>query len=106
MIQISISPIPSQDFTCVLADQYCRVWLYQRESYLYMDLWVGLKTVCRGAVCQYGADVLQSRSIDFKGTLHFYDFLGKSKPHYLGLGSRWPLLYVPEGDPLPAYFQH
>jgi hypothetical protein len=106
MQQIDLSPIPSQEFSCVLADQYCRIWLYQRGDYLYMDLYVGDNIVCKGAICQYGADVLQSRSIKFSGTLHFYDFLGKSRPQYYGLGERWVLLYVPAETDLPDYFKY
>ena len=106
MIQIDIAPLASQEFTCVLDGQYCLIWLYQRGDHMYMDLHAGKKAVCKGAVCQYGADVLQSRSADFSGTLHFYDFLGKSRPWHWGLGDRWALLYVPAGEPLPEYFQH
>jgi hypothetical protein len=106
MIQIDVQPGASQEFTCVLGGQYVSVWLYQRGRRLYLDLWSGQNVVCRGAVCQYGADVLQSRSSHFSGTLHFYDFEGKAPPQHWGLGSRWAFLYVPEGEELKEYFRH
>jgi hypothetical protein len=61
--------------------------------------------ICKGAICQYGADVLQSSNPYFNGTLHFYDFNGTSAPHWTGLDSRWVLLYVPENESLPEYFR-
>jgi hypothetical protein len=106
MIQVTLSRIPSQEFRVVLNDQYCTIWLYQRGRRLYMDLWSGEHAVCKGTVCQEGADVLQSGSPWFKGTLHFHDFEGKAPPGWEGLESRWVLLYVPPDEALPERFRH
>jgi hypothetical protein len=69
-----------------------------------LDLTVKNIPICRGAICQNGVDILQSKNANFKGTLHFYDFNGKEPPHYSGLGTRWVLLYVLETEKLPEYF--
>jgi hypothetical protein len=106
MIQVTLSRTPSQEFTAVLADQFCRVWLYQRGRRLFMDLWTGTAPVARGVICQEGADTLQSRRPGFKGTFHFHDFEGKKPPQWHGLGSRWVLCYVPEGEELPERFRN
>jgi hypothetical protein len=105
MIQIDLAAVPSQDFLADLDGQYCRVWIYQRERRMYLDLAVGSRKVASGRACVHGADVLQYRSPLFRGTLHFHDFYGSAAPQYWGLGARWVLCYVPEGDALPERFR-
>jgi hypothetical protein len=103
MLQITTSPLPAQEFRCVLDYQYCVISLYQKGKKLYMDLTVGDKPICRGAVCELGADVVQSVNPDFRGTLHFHDFEGRSAPAWPGLDARWVLIYLRPEDPLPAW---
>ena len=103
MLQITTSPLPAQEFRCVLDYQYCVISLYQKGKKLYMDLTVGDKPICRGAVCEHGADVVQSVDPDFKGTLHFYDFEGGAAPRWEGLGERWAFLYIRPEEALPAW---
>ena len=101
MQRINISPIPAQTFNVVLDGQYCTISLYWRQTRLYLDLSVGAVEVCRGAVCQNRADIIQSPAPDFNGTLHFYDFEGERPPHYSGLNSRWGLFYLSGVETLP-----
>jgi hypothetical protein len=103
MIQITTSPLPAQEFRCVLDYQYCVISLYQKAKRLYMDLTSGDKPICRGAICQHGTDVVQSVNPEFRGTLHFYDFEGRSAPDWTGLDDRWVLIYLPGGEPFPDW---
>jgi hypothetical protein len=103
MIQISLSTLPAQEFRCVLDFQYCVISLYQKGRKMYLDLISGNKSICRGAVCERGADVVQSVDPAFKGTLHFYDFEGGAAPRWDGLNDRWVLLYLAAGEDLPAW---
>jgi hypothetical protein len=105
MIQINPAALPSQTFYAVLGGHNCSLKLYQRGDHLYLDLWTADGDVCRGAICRNGADVLQSPSPLFKGSLHFYDFRGVSDPAFEGLGNRYALLFIPEGETVPEYFR-
>ncbi|MDR2947129.1 MAG: hypothetical protein LBV79_10335 [Candidatus Adiutrix sp.] len=66
-----------------------------------MDVLANGSAVCRGAVCENRADVVQSPTPFFKGSLHFLDTEGDRPPHWEGLGSRYRLLYVAAGEELP-----
>ncbi len=102
---IPLSAIPAQTLNVVLSGRYCTVSVYWRQERLYLDLSADGVEVCRGAICQNRADVLQSRSPAFAGTLHFMDMEGDRPPHWQGLRSgntgRWLFLHVEEGERLP-----
>lgn len=101
MQQIPISKLPSQTLNVVLAGQYCTLSLYWRQVRLYLDLLVGGVPVCRGAICQDRASIVQSPTRIFTGSLHFYDREGHRQPHWEGLNSRWVLLYLEDGEETP-----
>ncbi len=110
MQQIPLSQIPAQTFNVVLSGQYCTISIYWRQERLYLDLNVGAVAVCRGAVCQNRADVLQSRSQDFAGTLHFFDLEGDRPPQWErlhnGASGRWVLVYIEDGEELPLKLRY
>ena len=110
MRQIPLSQIPAQTFNVVLADQYCTISLYWRQVRLYLDLSVGTTAVCRGAICQNRVGVLQSKSQDFTGTLHFFDLEGDSPPQWerlhTGSAGRWMLLYLEQGEDIPSILRY
>jgi hypothetical protein len=105
MQQIPLAQIPAQTINVVLAGQYCTISVYWRQERLYLDLNVGAVDICRGAICQNRADVLQSKSQHFAGTLHFFDLEGDRPPQWerlhTGSAGRWPLLYVEAGEDMP-----
>jgi len=105
MQQIPLRPIPAQRLQVVLDDQNCTLALYDRGGRLYADLDVGNVSVFRGAICRYGADIVQSPTLRFSGSLHFYDTQGTKEPDYEGLGSRFILLYLSDGEEVPAALQ-
>ena len=94
---IPLAQTPAQTLHIVLADQYCTISVYWRQERLYLDLSVGATVICRGAICQNRADVLQSKSQDFAGALHFLDLEGERAPRWDGLHNgktgRWVLVY-------------
>lgn len=98
---IPLLAIPSSTFQVILDDQQCRISLYQRGRRMYLDLDVDDEAVCRGAICQNRASVVQSPTRLFSGTLHFWDTLGDEPPRYDLLGTRFLLLYVADGEELP-----
>jgi hypothetical protein len=110
MQQIPLSPTPAQTFNVVLADQYCTISVYWRQARLYLDLDAGGAAVCRGAVCQNRADVLQSKSQVFAGTLHFFDREGDRPPRWerlhTGASGRWMLVYLEDGEEIPEVLRY
>lgn len=98
---IPLAAIPAETFQIVLDDQQCRITLYQRGRRMYLDLDVGDEAVCRGAICQNRASIVQSPTRLFSGTLHFWDTLGDEPPQYDRLGTRFLLLYVSANETLP-----
>lgn len=105
MMQIPLQAVPAQRFQVVLDDQNCTLALYDRGGRLYADLDVDSDAVFRGAICRYGADIVQSSTLRFSGSLHFYDTQGTHDPKYEGLGSRFILLYLSDGEEVPAALQ-
>jgi hypothetical protein len=65
---------------------------------IFADLSVGGVTMLTGRVCVYGAPVNYPASLPFKGRLWFIDNEGTEDPTYDGLGTRFSLIYVPEGE--------
>lgn len=110
MQQIPLSHIPAQTLHVVLSGQYCTISVYWRQERLYLDLSVGTTVICQGAICQNRADVLQSKSRHFSGTLHFYDMEGDRPPQWerlhTGASGRWALLYLEDGEEVPEALRY
>ncbi len=118
---IPLSRLPAQSCKLALPGGNCTLSLYWRQKRLYLDLAVadaeagqpasgGEIFVCRGAICQNRAELIQSPSRHFSGSLHFFDQEGKQPPHWQGLydgaSGRWVLLYLEEGEGLPEAFRY
>lgn len=103
---IPLSKLPAQSLNVVLSGQNSTLSLYWRQERLYLDLKAGSAVICQGAVCQNKADIIQSRSQDFTGTLHFIDLEGDRPPHWEGLNSRWALIYAEQGENLPESLRY
>ena len=101
MQNIPLSPIPAQTFQIVLDDQQCHITLYQRGRRMYLDLEADNETVCQGAICQNRASIVPFPTLNFSGSLHFWDTLGDEPPQYEQLGTRFLLLYVADGEDMP-----
>jgi len=101
MKTIPISAIPAQRFQVVLDGQYCTITIRQKGQRLYLDLSVADARVCVGAICIHGADVIQSPSPHFSGSLHFLDLTGQAPPQWAELGSRFVLIYLSAGEEVP-----
>lgn len=105
MQQIPLTQTPSQTLHAVLAGQSCTLSLYWRQTRLYLDLNVGAQVICRGALCENLAGIVQSPSRHFNGSLHFLDLEGNRPPHWqelhTGRAGRYALLFVEEGEELP-----
>jgi hypothetical protein len=107
---IPLANIPAQTLKVILGRQDCAVSVYWRQGRIYLDLDVGATAVCRGAICQNRADVLQSKNPVFAGTLHFFDLEGDRPPQWdrlsNGQAGRWVFVYIEPGEDLPPRLRH
>ena len=102
MVEIPLQAIPSQELQVILDDQQCTISLYWRTDHLFLDLIVGTEAVAQGMICNNKASVIPFKSLNFKGSLHFYDMLGETVPNWQGLGDRYVFLYLSESDTVPT----
>ena len=107
---IPLFQAPAQTVDVLLDGQHCSIFLYWRQERLYMDMLVDQDLLFQGAICQNRADIVQLRSRDFTGTLHFFDMEGDRPPHWQGLRregfGRWALVYVSADEELPQKLKH
>ena len=101
MLEIPLNNVPNQQFNVVLNDQDCTIHLYQRNTRLYMDLFLDGIALRYGAVCLPHVDIVE-QPYPFKGVLMFVDSLSKPAqqipPQYTELGTRYQLFYLTEEE--------
>ena len=100
MLQIPTRPVPSQFMSVTLANQLCRINLYQKTTGLYMDLYSNGSLVIGGVICQNWNRIVRDSYLGFVGDFIIEDTAGVSDPDYTGLGSRYQLIYLEAGDAL------
>lgn len=95
---IPITAVPSQTLDVVLANQPCRINIYQKALGLFADLYVNDGLIVGGALCLNTVLLVRNAYLGFTGDLAFFDMQGLDDPVYTGLGSRWWLAYIELSD--------
>lgn len=91
---IPIQQIPDQEFEITLGGQECKIHIYQRFRYCYMDLESDDKVLFQGKICLNNVNLVEESYLGFNGQLKFIDTQGESDPYYTGFNERWYLIYV------------
>lgn len=91
---IPLAPVPSQVLAVSLGDQPCRIDIYQKSTGLFLDLHVADRPVVVGVLCRDRNLLVRDRYLAFAGDLTLYDTQGTDDPQYVGLGSRWQLVWL------------
>jgi len=94
MLNIPLAAVASQNLSVNLAQQYCGINLYQKNTGLYLDLYVNGNAVMTGVLCRDRVYLVRQEYLDFIGDLTFIDTEGDDDPRYTGLGARWQLIYI------------
>ena len=98
MLELPLEAMVHQEFLITLGEQDCPIALCQRGAALYLDLNAGGVTVCRGAICQPGAGIVQQATAAFEGQLFLVDTrsrpMEQQPPQWQGLGTRWKLCWL------------
>lgn len=90
--KIPMSQIPAQALQVVLGNDTLDLSLYQKTTGLFCDAKVNGVVVCYGVFCVNLSKLLPSYALEV-GNVFFYDTQGTGYPTYLGLGSRYILIY-------------
>jgi hypothetical protein len=95
MILIPLQPIPAQAFNVSLDGQPCRISLYQKGDFFFMDLTVNNATVVQGRMVLNNVWIVRYAYLGLVGDLFMFDTMGTADgPTYDGLGARYQLFYA------------
>lgn len=98
MLTIPITAIPAQTFDAKLGGQNCTITIRQKDQGLFIDLAVNSLPVVSGVICRNLNRIVRYGYLGFIGDLCFVDTQGNEDPDYSGLGDRWVLMYLAEGE--------
>jgi hypothetical protein len=103
MLIVPLQPVPNQTVTVSLANQTCRINVYQKDEGLFLDLYVNDVLIIGGVICYNLTKIVRSLYLGFIGDLGFIDNNASANvpatdPVYSGLGSRYSLAYLELAD--------
>lgn len=95
MIAIPLQPIPAQAFNVTLSNQPCRIALYQKGDYFYLDLTVNGTVAVQARMVLNSVWIVRYAYLGLVGDLVMFDTMGTAdSPTYDGLGARYQLYYL------------
>lgn len=95
MIAIPLQPIPAQAFNVTLGNQPCRIALYQKSDFFYMDLTVNNAIVVQGRMVLNNVWIVRYAYLGLAGDIFMFDTMGTDdSPTYDELGARYRLYYA------------
>jgi hypothetical protein len=95
---IPLKAVPNQTLTALLANQNCRISVYQKFFGLYVDLAIGAVPILNGVIAQQANRIVRYAYLGFIGDLVFFDTQGSNDPDFTGLGSRYQFVYLEAAD--------
>lgn len=104
MLIVPLKAIPSQTIQVDLDGQAAQIDVYQKNTGLFVDLYVNNVLVIGGVAALNLNLIVRSAYLGFSGDLIFSDQQGSSDPVYSGLGSRFLLCYLEPADLAAAGF--
>ena len=91
---IPCQPIPAQSFNVTLGGQSCNISLYQKTTGIFIDLKLNGVPLLTGVLCRQRVLLVRQVYLGFFGDISFIDTSGFDDPSYVGLGTRWQLVYL------------
>jgi hypothetical protein len=95
---VPLKAVENQTLFITLNEQSSQINLYQKNTGLYLDLYVNNAPIIAGVLCQNLRLIVISAYLGFIGDLTFFDNQGASDPFWTGLGARYSLVYLAPGD--------
>lgn len=99
---VPLTPVPNQTFDIQLANQSCRLSVYQKSTGLFIDVFRDGGLVIGGVFCENKNRIVRSLYLGFSGDLMFADTQGNDNPVYSGLGARFVLIYLDAAELPPG----
>lgn len=95
MLQIQLAAVPNQTLSVTLAQQNAQLALRQNGNYMYFDLAVDGGPIVTQRICLDRQPLLEDvKYRGFVGDFKWYDIQGNQPPNYLGIGTRFYLMYI------------
>lgn len=96
---IPLQATASQQVAVTLANQACKINVYQKDTGLYVDLYVLDSPIVVGVIALNANRIVRDAYFGFTGDLAFFDTQGSTDPDYTGLGDggRYFLGYLEVG---------
>lgn len=98
MLVVNAQAIPNQTFQVQLDNQNVTLNIYQQQFGLYMDVLLNNADVVTTTICQNKNRIIRDSYFGFSGDFVWYDTQGTSDPVFTGIGTRFLLIYLEEGD--------
>ncbi len=98
MIEIPLEQVPNQQLEIILNNQDCKLHLYVRGDYLYLDLEIASEPFFYGAICYDRTKILPVQKETFNGNFIFIDTLNNEAPEYTKLNDRYKLYYLTDEE--------
>ncbi|HJR11540.1 MAG TPA: hypothetical protein VJ823_09020 [Rhodanobacteraceae bacterium] len=99
MIAIPLQAIPAQAFNVSLGGQPCRIVLYQKGDYFYLDLTVNNVVAVQARMVLNSVWIVRYAYLGLVGDLVMLDTMGANdSPTYDGLGGRYKLYYLTQDE--------
>lgn len=99
MMRVPLRAVPNQTLAVTLARQSAQIAVRQNGNSLFFDLSVNGKYIVRTRICRDRQRLLLDATYrGFKGDFVFADTQGASDPQFSGLGNRYQLIYLAEGE--------
>ncbi len=96
--QIPLQAIPNQSLNPSIGGQAVQINLYQKSTWLFMDVLVDNAPIVSGTICENLNRIVRDTYLGFVGDFVFLDTQGSSDPTYQGLGTRFLLFYLTATD--------
>lgn len=99
MLRIPLQPVPNQTLAVTLARQNAQIALRQNGPNMYFDLQLDGAYIVRTRICRDRQRLLLDAAYrGFVGDFAFIDTQGTEEPQFAGLGDRYQLVYLAEGE--------
>lgn len=92
---IPLQPVPAQTLNVLLAGQNCQISVFQKGDKFYMTLVANNVLLLSTVICRNRVKIVRYAYLGFIGDLVFIDTQGDTDPQYIGLGTRFKLVYLP-----------
>ena len=98
MLSVPLQPVPNQTVRVQLANQITQINVYYKRQGLFMDVLKNELPVIQGVICENLNRIVRSAYLGYEGDFIWVDTQGDADPVYTGIGSRFYLVYLAEGE--------